>query len=112
VSGSEIAEDISRKAGKVFLSVRPNEGDIVFKFICAIFSADPSLWIIVGSVFHETRNMYLSRVPRDVSIVGEIKFFHPLPIDSTGIQSGVVELINGTVSHTLLMLSHQLKIFL
>ncbi|GAW03708.1 dimethylaniline monooxygenase [Lentinula edodes] len=79
VSGTEIAEDISGKAKKVFLSVRPHE----------------------DSVFRETRNMYLSRVPNNVSIVPEIKFFHPLPIrptdSSSGIQSGEIELINGTL---------------
>ncbi|KAJ4480860.1 hypothetical protein J3R30DRAFT_3461923 [Lentinula aciculospora] len=79
VSGTEIAEDISGKAKKVVLSVRPHE----------------------HSVFRETRNMYLSRVPQNVSIVSEIKFFHPLPIQLTDknskIQTGEVELINGTL---------------
>ncbi|KAJ3773442.1 FAD/NAD(P)-binding domain-containing protein [Lentinula raphanica] len=80
VSGTEIAEDISGNAKKVFLSVRPHE----------------------DSVFRETRNMYLSRVPRNVSIVPEIRFFHPLgptsPTDSSPtIQSGEIELMNGTI---------------
>ncbi|KAJ3796860.1 hypothetical protein GGU11DRAFT_111910 [Lentinula aff. detonsa] len=79
VSGTEIAEDLSGKAKKVFLSIRPHE----------------------DSVFRETRNMYLSRVPKNVSIVPEIKFFHPLPIRPTdqnfGIRVGEIDLINGTL---------------
>ncbi|KAE9385563.1 hypothetical protein BT96DRAFT_1026551 [Gymnopus androsaceus JB14] len=83
VSGSEIAEDISGKAGKAFLSVRKDED---------------------SGVLQEARKRLLSRVPRNVSIIPEIKSFHSLHKSTSsgsgydsGIQPGVVELINGTV---------------
>ncbi|KAJ3997739.1 hypothetical protein F5050DRAFT_1568782 [Lentinula boryana] len=84
VSGTEIAEDLSAKAKKVFLSVRPHEGQ----------------WV-VAVIFCSMINLSIRLLPKNVSIVPEIKFFHPLPIRPTdenfGIQLGEIELINGTL---------------
>jgi hypothetical protein len=45
--------------------------------------------------------MLFSNVPKNVSIVPEIKLFHELPQltepNDSGIHQGVVELLNGTV---------------
>ncbi|KAH7872534.1 uncharacterized protein C8R40DRAFT_1071740 [Lentinula edodes] len=73
VSGTEIAEELDGVAGKVILSVRDSE----------------------DSAHTPPRKMHLSRVPRNVSIVPEIKSFHPFT--APGITSGKVELFNGTI---------------
>ncbi|KAJ3872989.1 FAD/NAD(P)-binding domain-containing protein [Lentinula edodes] len=75
VSGTEIAEELDGVAGKVILSVRDSE----------------------DSAHTPPRKMHLSRVPRNVSIVPEIKSFHPFT--APGITSGKVELFNGTILH-------------
>ncbi|KAF9078557.1 hypothetical protein BDP27DRAFT_1206950 [Rhodocollybia butyracea] len=80
VSGTEIAEEISSTANKVFLSIRSNNDD---------------------SLVSEVRKMHLSRVPKNVSIVPEIRSFHELPRlannDDLGMRPGVIELANGTL---------------
>ncbi|KAF9078556.1 FAD/NAD(P)-binding domain-containing protein [Rhodocollybia butyracea] len=80
VSGAGIAEDISGTANKVFLSIRTKKDD---------------------SPLSEVRKMHLSRVPKNVSIVPEIRSFHELPRltsnDDLGMRSGVIELANGTL---------------
>ncbi|KAF5388992.1 hypothetical protein D9757_005129 [Collybiopsis confluens] len=75
VSGPEIAQDISVTASKVYLSVRASE----------------------GSILTESRKRYLSRLPQNVSIVQEIKSFHPLPDDGEGLRSGVIEFVDSTL---------------
>ncbi|KAJ4480846.1 hypothetical protein J3R30DRAFT_3403155 [Lentinula aciculospora] len=74
VSGTEIAEELDGVARKVFLSVRSNK----------------------ESAHAESRKMHLTRVPRNVSVIPEIKSFRPLAGSDSGIQSGVVKLYNGT----------------
>lgn len=56
---------------------------------------------LLDSLVSEVRKMHLSRVPKNVSIVPEIRSFHELPRltnnDDLGMRSGVIELANGTV---------------
>ncbi|KAJ3794505.1 hypothetical protein GGU11DRAFT_795974 [Lentinula aff. detonsa] len=74
VSGTEIAEELNGVARKVFLSVRSSD----------------------ESIHAAPRKMHLSRVPENVSIIPEIKSFHPLPDSGQGIQAGILELFNGS----------------
>ncbi|KAF9067741.1 hypothetical protein BDP27DRAFT_1225424 [Rhodocollybia butyracea] len=76
VSGTEIAELISGASNKIFLSIR-------------------------DSTMNDLKKILFSRVPKNVSIVPEIKLFHQLPqlaeLNDSGIHRGAVELLNGTL---------------
>ncbi|KAF5309561.1 hypothetical protein D9619_012417 [Psilocybe cf. subviscida] len=73
-SGGEISRDIIKHAKNVFVSIRPH------------YSPVPT--------FPQTN--FLSRIPSNATIIGEIKRFLP-PQQSAGIKKGQVELTNGTI---------------
>ncbi|KAF8438900.1 hypothetical protein L210DRAFT_3612667 [Boletus edulis BED1] len=74
VSGSEISRDLNRHAGKVYQSFRPDTD---------------------GRLHYRLEN-YMRRIPKNTTLVGEIKQFLPIP-EGSPIQSGLVELKNGTI---------------
>ncbi|KAF9043300.1 hypothetical protein BJ165DRAFT_1405635 [Panaeolus papilionaceus] len=71
-SGGEISRDIIRHVSKIYQSVRPSKSPILER---------PQI-------------DFLGRLPRNVTIVPEIKRFHPV---GSNIRDGCVELVNGTV---------------
>ncbi|KAF5319574.1 hypothetical protein D9619_008495 [Psilocybe cf. subviscida] len=73
-SGGEISRDIINHAKNVFVSIRPHKAPV--------------------STFPETN--YLSRIPSNATIIGEIKCFLP-PQHSDDIRKAKVELTNGTI---------------
>ncbi|KAF8553186.1 FAD/NAD(P)-binding domain-containing protein [Imleria badia] len=74
VSGSEISRDLNRHAGKIFQSFRPD----------------------TDRRWHYRLENYVRRIPKNTTLVGEIKQFLPIP-EGSPIQAGLVELKNGTV---------------
>ncbi|KAN0086218.1 hypothetical protein V8E55_007352 [Tylopilus felleus] len=74
VSGSEISRDLNHHARKIYQSFRPD----------------------TDRRAHYRLENYMRRIPKNTTLVGEIKQFLPIPEGST-IQSGRVELMNGTI---------------
>ncbi|KAF8553185.1 FAD/NAD(P)-binding domain-containing protein [Imleria badia] len=74
ISGSEISRDLNRHAGKIYQSFRPD----------------------TDRRSHYRLENFVPRIPRNTTLVGEIKQFLPVPKGSP-IQAGLVELNNGTV---------------
>ncbi|EGO03160.1 hypothetical protein SERLA73DRAFT_174607 [Serpula lacrymans var. lacrymans S7.3] len=73
-SGGEISRDLNTWAHKIYQSIRPDN----------------------STTAHYALINYLRRLPRNTTIVPEIKRFLPLDEDAT-IQSAGIELVNGTV---------------
>ncbi|KAI9573778.1 hypothetical protein HD554DRAFT_2166551 [Boletus coccyginus] len=73
VSGSEISRDLNHHVRKVYQSFRPD----------------------TNNQMHIALENYLRRIPQNTTLVGEIKQFLPIP-EGSPIQSGLVELKNGT----------------
>ncbi|KAF9229990.1 hypothetical protein BU15DRAFT_69582, partial [Melanogaster broomeanus] len=74
VSGSEISRDINPWAATVYQSFRADK----------------------DTTAHYRLENFLHRLPRNTTFVGELKSFLPIP-EGTPIQSGLIELVNGTV---------------
>ncbi|KAF9240424.1 hypothetical protein BU15DRAFT_45765 [Melanogaster broomeanus] len=74
VSGSEISRDINPWAATVYQSFRGDN----------------------DTTAHYRLENYLHRVPRNTTFVGELKSFLPIA-EGTPIQSGLIELVNGTI---------------
>ncbi|KAF9240430.1 hypothetical protein BU15DRAFT_45877 [Melanogaster broomeanus] len=73
VSGSDISRDINPWATTVYQSFR-----------------------VRHTTVHYRLENFLRRIPRNTTFVGELKSFLPIP-EGTPIQSGLIELINGTI---------------
>ncbi|KAF9240428.1 hypothetical protein BU15DRAFT_74021 [Melanogaster broomeanus] len=74
VSGSEISRDINPWAATVYQSFRADN----------------------DTTAHYRLENFLRRLPSNTTFVGELKSFLPIP-EGTPIQSGLIELINGTI---------------
>ncbi|KAI9573780.1 hypothetical protein HD554DRAFT_2201978 [Boletus coccyginus] len=79
-TGSEVSRDLNHQARKIHQSFR----------LFIIFNN------VIGNTTHLSLENHLRRIPKNTTLVGEIKRLFPIP-EGFPIQSGFVELKNGTI---------------